>query len=183
MNRRQLLKNSATTFVGMMALPGLSVFLKSCAVDNLSDYRPAFLSMEQFHTVWQMAELILPKTDSPGASDARVAPYIDLLFNSYFEEDEKTRLESGLIKFMDNCQQQYGTSFISMNEEKQLEFMQKTEVEPESNVFFKSFKGITLWAFFTSEVGMKSMNYNPVPGKYDGCIYIDENEKLLVGNS
>lgn len=177
------MKTSATTFVGLMALPGLSVFLKSCAVNSLPDYQPTFLSKEQFNTVWQMAELILPKTDSPGAADAGVAPYIDLLFNSYFEEDEKTRLESGLIRFMDNCQQQYGTSFISMNEEKQVEFMKQTEVELENKFFFNSFKGIILWAFFTSEVGMKSMNYNPVPGKYEGCIYIDENEKLQVGNS
>ena len=43
-------------------------------------------------------------------------------------------------------------------------------------------KQIILWAYFTSEVGMKSMNYLPVPGRYNGCITIDENEKNLVGN-
>jgi len=51
---------------------------------------------------------------------------------------------------------------------------------PES--FFKSIKKIILWAYFTSEVGMKSMNYLPVPGRYNGCISIDETEKNLVGN-
>ncbi len=182
MKRRQLLKNSATTLVGLGSLPAISVLLKSCGVSRPSDYKPTYLSIDQFDTVWKMAELILPKTETPGASDAGVAPYIDLLFASYFEEEERVELETGLNDFMTKCQQQYQKSFLELEAETQIQYMSDLESTSARKSFFKSFKELVLWAFFTSEVGMKSMNYKPVPGKYEGCITIDENEKLLVGN-
>ncbi len=182
MKRRQLLKNSATTLAGLGTLPAISVLLKSCGVRRPSEYQPIYLSTEQFDTVWQMAELILPKTDSPGSSDAGVAPYIDLLFDSYFEVEKRAELELGLNTFMTEVQEKYQKTFLEMDEAGQIAYMQLVEAASGKKSFFKSFKGLVLWAFFTSEVGMKSMNYKPVPGKYDGCITIDSNEKLLVGN-
>lgn len=182
MKRRQLLKNSATTLVGLGSLPAISMLLKSCGVKRLSEYQPIYLSTQQFDTVWQMAELILPKTDSPGASDAGVAPYIDLLFDSYFEAEQKEELELGLNTFMADGQEKYQKTFLELDEAQQIEYMQLMESASGEKSFFKSFKELVLWAFFTSEVGMKSMNYKPVPGKYEGCITIDSDEKLLVGN-
>ncbi len=178
MKRRQAIRTSATTLLGMGALPGLSVWLKSCGVERLTNYQPSYLSTAQFDTVWKLADIILPQTDTPGASEAGVAPYIDLLFQSYFQEDKKARLESGLNSFMKQCQAQEGKSFINLDPKKQVSFME----EVQSGEFFSSFKQLVLWAFFTSEVGMKSMNYRPVPGQHQGCITIDESEKNLVGN-
>lgn len=182
MNRRKLLRTSATSFMGLMALPSLSIFLKSCGVDRITDYQPLYLSEDQFDTVYKVADLILPKTSTPGASDAGVAPYIDLLFDSYYEENERNRLASGLNQFMNNCQLKYGKPFTELNQQYQHDYLQEAQLASDERTFFKSFKGTILWAFFTSEVGMKSMNYQPVPGKYDGCIEINSNEKTLIGN-
>ena len=182
MNRRKLLKTSATTLAGLMALPSLSLFLKGCGVDRISDYQPLYLSEDQFDTVYRVADLILPKTSTPGASDAGVAPYIDLLFDSYYEEDERNRLTSGLNQFMNNCQLKHEKPFTELIQQQQLDYLQEAQLASDERPFLKSLKGTILWAFFTSEVGMKSMNYQPVPGKYDGCIEINSSEKTLVGN-
>lgn len=182
MNRREVLKTSSKAIVGMVALPGLVELLQSCSVDEVTGYQPIYLNSQQYDTVWQMAELILPKTITPGAADAGVAPFIDLLFDSYFEEDQKTFLELGLNTFMGNCKAQYGADFTSLKSQQQKEFMLKTEQSEEGKVFFKPFKQLVLWGFFTSEPGMKNMNYQPVPGKYDGCIEITREDKNLVGN-
>ncbi|MDH3708354.1 MAG: gluconate 2-dehydrogenase subunit 3 family protein [Cyclobacteriaceae bacterium] len=178
MNRRQALKSSATALVSLGALPGLSALLKSCGVERLTDYQPVYLSTDQFDTIWQLANLILPQTDTPGASEAGVAPYIDLLFESFFKDDEKQRLESGLNAFMRDCEDQENKPFVKINTQQQMKHLE----EIQSTEFFSSFKQLVLWAFFTSEVGTKSMNYRPVPGQHQGCITIDENEKNLVGN-
>ena len=180
MKRRQLLKNTATTIVGIGALPGLSVFLQSCGVDRLTDYKPVYFSVLDFDTLWKMAEIILPRTDTPGASDAGVAPFIDQLFNSYFDIEEKERLEIGLSDLLKACENDYGADFIELSESIQVDFMKQQESL--GNAFFKSLKSLVMWAFFTSEVGMKSMNYQPVPGKYEGCIPLDPDDRLLVGN-
>ena len=182
MNRREVLKTSSKAVVGMVALPGLVELLQSCSVDELTSYQPLYLNAHQYDTVWQMAEVILPKTITPGAADAGVAPFIDLLFDSFFEEDQKTSLELGLNTFIENCKAQYGAHFSSLQSPEQEEFMLNTEQSSEGSVFFKPFKQLVLWGFFTSELGMKSMNYQPVPGKYDGCIEISVTDKNLVGN-
>jgi len=182
MNRRELLKKSVIASLGLGFAPGLLVSLESCAKTRPTADQPVYLTEEQFDAIWQMSELILPQTDSPGASEAGVAPFIDQLFGQYFEEDEKVKYESGLIEFLGNCVDQYGKSFIDLDRDRQIDYLTTLDKEKDPDSFFKSIKKIILWAYFTSEVGMKSMNYVPVPGRYNGCISIDDTEKNLVGN-
>ena len=182
MNRRELLKKSVIASLGLSFAPGLLVSLESCAKERPTIDQPVYLTEEQFDTIWQMAELMLPPTDSAGAHDAGVAPFMDQLFGQYFEEDEKVKFESGLMKFLANCKDQYRKSFIDLDKDDQIIYLISLDKEKEPDSFFKTTKQIILWAYFTSEAGMKSMNYLPVPGRYNGCITIDENEKNLVGN-
>ena len=182
MNRRDLLKKSVIASLGLSFAPGLLVSLESCSKKRPTADKPVYLNEEQFDTIWQMAELILPPTDSPGAHDAGVAPFMDQLFGQYFEEDEKVKFESGLMKFLENCKDQHGKSFIDLDKDDQIAYLTNLDKEKDPDSFFKTAKQIILWAYFTSEAGMKSMNYLPVPGRYNGCISIDGTEKNLVGN-
>lgn len=182
MNRRELLKKSMVASLGLSFTPGLLMSLESCSKARPTIDQPVYLSEEQFDAIWQMAELILPKTDSPGANDAGVAPFVDQLFGKYFSEEEKTSSESGLQLFLSNCIDEYGKSFIDLDKEKQMDYLNALDNNKAPESFFKSMKQIILWAYFTSEAGMKSMNYLPVAGRYNGCISIDEKEKNLVGN-
>lgn len=182
MNRRELLKKSVIASLGLSFAPGLLVSLESCSKTRPTNDQPIYLNEEQFDAIWQMSELILPPTDSPGADEAGVALFIDQLFGRYFEEDEKLKYEAGLMKLLANCVDQYGKSFIDLDADKQIAYLNTLDKESDPESFFKSIKKIILWAYFTSEVGMKSMNYLPVPGRYNGCISIDDHEKNLVGN-
>ena len=182
MNRRELLKKSVIASLGLSFTPGLLVSLESCAKERPTTEQPVYLAEEQFDAIWQMAELILPQTDSPGAHEAGVTPFIDQLFGQYFEEDEKTKHEAGLRKFLANCMDQYEKSFVDLDQENQLDYLRTLDQEKHPDSFFKSIKQIILWSYFTSETGMRSMNYLPVPGRYNGCITIDKNEKNLIGN-
>ena len=86
MNRRELLKKSVVASLGLGLAPGLLMSLESCSKARPTTDQPVYLSQEHFDTIWQMAELILPTTDSPGAHEAGVAPFIDQLFGEYFED-------------------------------------------------------------------------------------------------
>ena len=182
MNRRELLKKSTMAAMGLSFAPGLLLSLESCAKARPTSNLPVFLSQEQFDTLWIMAELIIPKTDTPGADDAGVAPFIDQLFGDYFDDADKLKYEEGLNLLMENCIKIYGKSFTELEGASQLEYLEKLDKEESRESFFRSIKGIICWAYFTSEPGMKSMNYLPVPGRYNGCIPIDDQEKNLVGN-
>lgn len=182
MNRRELLKKSAVASLGLSLSPALLLSLESCSKKRPTSDLPVYLDQEQFDSIWQIAELVLPKTDSPGADDARVTPFIDQLFGEFFEEEIKIKYTNGLKTFLENCKSLKGKSFLDLDEKDQIAFLELVDNDEGKDSFFRSFKRIILWAYFTSEPGMKSMNYLPVPGRYNGCIRIDENEKNLVGN-
>jgi hypothetical protein len=182
MNRREILKKSTLAAIGFGLAPGILLSLQSCSRERPTSNLPIFLSLEQFDTVWEMAELVIPKTNSPGADDAGVTPFIDLLYGEYFEDQDKTRFETGLTLFIADCKDIYGKSFLDIDKAARIDYLQDLDKEDSYESFFFFIKTIILWAYFTSEPGMKSMNYLPVPGKYNGCITIDDQEKTLVGN-
>ena len=63
-----------------------------------------------------------------------------------------------------------------MSHEQQVEFM--TELADAENEFFKTIKSMTLFAYFTSEVGMtQALDYDPLPGKYDPCVKVDDDTR------
>lgn len=182
MNRRELLKKSAITSLGLSLSPALLLSLEGCSKKRPTTDLPVYLNQEQFDSIWQIAELVLPRTESPGADDARVAPFIDQLFGEFFEEQIKSEYTLGLENFLKECEIQQGKSFLDLEKQDQIDYLEKVDSDDEKDTFFRSIKRIILWAYFTSEQGMKSMNYLPVPGRFNGCIEIDENEKNLVGN-
>jgi hypothetical protein len=50
------------------------------------------------------------------------------------------------------------------------------------NHYFALMKQLTLWGYFTSKEGMtKALRYNPVPGRYEGCIDYKKGDKLFAG--
>ena len=102
MNRRELLKKSVIASLGLSLSPALLISLESCSKKRPTSDIPVYLDQEQFDNIWQIAELVLPKTESPGADDARVAPFIDQLFGEFFEEEVKNEYTIGLRNFAEN---------------------------------------------------------------------------------
>lgn len=53
--------------------------------------------------------------------------------------------------------------------------------EKKSAHYFTMLKQLTLLGFFTSEVGVKkALNYQPVPGKYEGCVPYKKGDKMIA---
>ena len=55
------------------------------------DWEPRVLSAEQARTVDVLSELIIPRTDTPGARDANVYRYIDLMLEQGCSQISATR--------------------------------------------------------------------------------------------
>lgn len=69
---------------------------------------------------------------------------------------------------------------------KQKQQTDKGEADPISeelqNHYFTMMKQLTLWGYFTSKEGItQALNYQPVPGKYVGCVDYKKGDKLLAG--
>src|ERR1700716_4675783 len=66
------------------------------------------LDPHQYATVTAIAELIIPKTETPGASDVRVGEFIDLIVTEWYNPEEKTRFLNGLADVDSRTQTLFG---------------------------------------------------------------------------
>jgi len=182
MNRRHVLKTSALATLGLNLSPALLLSLESCARERPTSKLPVYLDPEQFDLVWVASDIILPRTATPGAIDSGVTPFIDKLYGSFMEDSEKEFFLEGLTEFAVSCKEKYGRDFLHLDPNSQMEYLKGLDEKGSDHEFFNKLKQIVLWSHFTSEPGMKSMNYVPVPTKFDGCISIGKEEKNIVGN-
>ena len=180
-DRREALKRTAMLMGGALSSSAIAGVLQGCTAQPELNWQPKFLTEDQGRLVAEVAERIIPKTDTPGAKDAGVPEFIDLMLNDIYIEEEKQRFVAGLDQLEQDSQQTYSDSFIDLEPTQQDELLSKYAAQaeeskdPETKPFFAMAKELTMLGFFTSEVGATEfLQYVSVPGKYEGCMPIEE---------
>ncbi len=185
MNRREALKRTAWVMGGVISAPAIMGILKGCKAEPKLDWKPEFLTQDQASIVSEVAEIIIPKTDTPGAKDVGVPGFIDNILNDCYAKEDQDRFTSGLTAFDEEAKKAYGDAFMDLEAEQQQEFVKKihdeaikaeqtTQPAPK-RPFILMMKELTMLGFFTSEPGATQvLQYDPVPGAYKGCIPLSE---------
>ena len=123
------------------------------------------------------AERILPRTETPGAIDVGVPAFINLLYSEIMTAEERQRLTAGLAFVDAAAKATDGRPFAALGADRQdavLRDIARAEEAREPG-FFTMFRSATILGYFTSEeVGRNVLHYDPVPGRYDSCIPIDQ---------
>ncbi len=136
-----------------------------------------YLAPPQLAIAGAVADRIIPRTDSPGAADVGVPAFIDLLYGEFMTEAERQLLTKGLGGVETAAKTAHRASFPTLAVEQQdvlLREIASAEKGPQPG-FFGLIRSATVLGYFTSEpVGRQVLHYNPVPGRYDGCIPIGE---------
>jgi gluconate 2-dehydrogenase gamma chain len=185
MDRREALKRTAWIMGGVISAPAIAGILKGCTAKPTIDWKPSFLSQDQATLVTQVAEIIIPKTDTPGAKDAGVPGFIDLMLKDVYSKEDQDRFLEGLKKFDEGAVSAHGDPFVELSAEDQAAFVKKThdeavEIErgenrPAKRPFILMMKELTMLGFFTSKEGATQvLQYVAVPGAYKGCIPLTE---------
>ena len=133
----------------------------------------------QNETVATIAELIIPKTDTPGARDAGVPAFIDVMLADWGDDEQRQRFTTGLANVDERSRTAYGKEFIGCTPQQQSEILQDLDYElaqlrdakrDTSKNFFGAMKWLTLTGYYTSEVGASSeLHYRVVPGRFEPC--------------
>lgn len=179
-NRREAIKRAALLLGAAISPSILSGALRAQAPGAAASARPVFLSAAQLATAGAVVERILPKTATPGALDAGVPGFIDVMAGGYLTVEEQARLTAGLADVEARSKAAHGRGFGEIGAPQQDALLKKlaTESDEISQAFFRLVRELTIVGYFTSElVGKTVLHYDPVPGRYDGCIPISE-----VGN-
>ena len=83
MNRREWLKSMTTLAVGVAAAPSLLAVFDAHAAAQKGGPAPQFFTPPQHDTVTAVVDIIVPRTDTPGAVDAGVPRFIDQMFKDW----------------------------------------------------------------------------------------------------
>ena len=185
MDRREALKRTALLMGGVVSAPAIAGILKGCTPKPGIDWKPVFLSEDQASVVSTVSEIIIPRTDTPGAKDVGVPSFIDQMLQEVSSKEEQEFLTKGLESFNEQAKNEFGDEFADLDEEDQAAFVKKLHdaaVETENTTdpapkrpFILMMKELTMLGFFTSEPGATQvLQYVPVPGAYKGCVPLSD---------
>ena len=91
MDRRDALRLLATGAALQLAPRNLLVVLREARAQLVTPVALRTLNPHQDATVKAMAEFILPKTDTPGATDVGAGEFIDLMLTEWYDEQDRAR--------------------------------------------------------------------------------------------
>jgi hypothetical protein len=137
-------------------------------------------SPHQADTVSRICELILPRTDTPGALEAGVPEFIAIIVGEWYLPEDKALMLADLENVDARSRQKWSSDFVGLPEAQQIELLTeldgelqalKQRKESTGKNFFQRIKGLTLYGYYNSEVGMKEeLKYVVIPGRYDPCL-------------
>jgi gluconate 2-dehydrogenase gamma chain len=143
--------------------------------------RPAaqakYLTPAQAAIAGAIAERILPRTDTPGAIDVGVPAFIDLLYGEFMSPAEREMLTDGLNRVDAAGKTAHGAAFAALAPDRQDAVLREIARAEEGSQqgFFRLIRSATVLGYFTSEqVGRNVLHYDPVPGRYEGCVPIGD---------
>jgi hypothetical protein len=137
------------------------------------------LTEHQNAMVRALAELIIPETDTPGATAARVNRFVDVMLAEWLDANEREAFLRGLVALDARSVNTFGTPFLGLDEGQQavllhgldaeLAALRQADLSTEEH-FFQHMKWLTLYGYYTSEVGAtQELQQVIAPGRYDPC--------------
>ncbi len=202
MNRREFLQCAAilvsgASQSGFALTQEQQVYLAAAA--NYNQQPVDYLTQAQRNIIAAMAEVIIPKTDTPGAIDAGVPGFIELMAADWFNDQEQSIFEAGLEDMETRIPVEYGQPFVQLTGARQLGIMEAMEAAASDSPWYDlgnirrdfisdapficQIKELTVWGFFTSEIGGKQvLRYNPLPMRFDGDIPLAADESSWVSS-
>ena len=141
---------------------------------------PRALNEAQYQLVRSAAERIVPRTATPGATDAAVVDFVDAMLADWYGPDERARFLAGLGALDDRAAAGGATApaFIALDEERQTGLLESFDIEVESlrrsdpadadRHWFAMLKFLTVWGYYTSRVGMvEELRTDLLGGRYE----------------
>ena len=134
----------------------------------------SYFSETDFETISKLTDLIIPRTDTPGATDSGVPHWIDFHVGSNPELQEK--FKQGLAYLDEQAHMVNGSPFKALTEQQQSAILQALSADPDTakSGFFSTIKDLTVDGYYSSEQGLaqeldfKGNTFRP---SFPGCTH------------
>jgi len=168
--RREILRMLSMA-AAAATFPGFSKWSFACghAGNGLSQikpavYQPLFFTQAEYALVERLAAIIIPTDNTPGANEAGVAEFIDLMTSR--DPKLQDNFRSGLRWLSARSQQSHGKTFMALNSEQQKGLLEPLAYkskfrrgEERGREFFALVREYTVMGFYTSEIGLKQLDF------------------------
>jgi len=148
----------------------LSSFLTGCANKDMNGYAPVFFTKDEYKTVTEVIDIIIPATKTKSASQVNTQVFLDQVFSQCMTQEQQSVIKEGLKQLI--------PEFENSKDKLQyiIEVDKKAFGNDESAIYFKTIKQYTMIGFFTSQEGeTKASNYVKIPEEYKAEIKLDAN--------
>lgn len=179
MDRREILKYTALATGAVVSAPLISSLLVACQPEKSAEAITGdleFFSQEDFKLVQTLVDIILPKTDSPSATEVGVHQMIDHMVGAVYNESSKSDYKTNFSALSNYLN---GNNFSGIKSDQQIALLKAIEASSEGATEslrkgWMDIKQQTVAYYLTTEaVGTQFLNYLPVPGAYEPCITLE----------
>jgi hypothetical protein len=193
MNRREALQLLATAAALQLAPRKMMAAVREARAVLGDSPAVRTLNPHQQATVKEMVEMILPRTETPGAADVGVTEFIDLILTEWYDDPERARFLSGLADVDSRTRAMFGKDFVDCSSEQRAELMRDLglkmveEADPSQDwraadsdsdtdnreTFYPMLRRLTLTAYYTSEAGAtQALHFEIIPDRHEACVEI-----------
>jgi len=202
MNRRELIRLIALT-TGSVVIGG-EFLLSGCKNEHASN--TISFTPDDIAFLDEVAETIIPKTNTPGAKDAAVGSFMAMMVTDCYESNDQNAFYKGISQIDDACNKKFGIAFMKATPEQRQQLLTDTDKEAKTyqqqkadkekdlreqakreknkkfafapNHYYTMMKQLTILGFFTSKPGAtEALRYVAVPGRWEACIPYKKGDK------
>jgi hypothetical protein len=180
------------SFIALLLGTSFSVWLSQTKFIRSRWLAPDFQYLRQSAGLLAaLCDAIIPRTDTPGASDTMTHEFVALYVERGLPNSLQVIFIEGLKKVDTYAVESFGHSFSNCTANEQKAILVKIEsgdkllpglagrVEQKimGKPFFQQLKTYTVLGYCTSKpIASGVLNYDPVPGAYQGCLEIKVNQ-------
>ena len=182
MNRRKALGNISKGIGTVIVTPTIVSIFQRC--QSSKTFNPTFFKAEDFNLISRLMEIIIPKTDIPGAIELKLPEFVDNYIDAVWDKKSKENINKSLKLFKDVAKIKFGqkpTRDLTFDELDKIlhKFLKSKDINSDEEKIAASFttdlRNLTIDAFRTNEyIGENVLAYQPVPGRNVGCVDLDE---------
>jgi hypothetical protein len=166
-DRRTLIRSAILLVGGSLAGVPDALFAAT-APDPVEDAKAKpsakrFFTPAEFAIVAEVADIIIPRTDTPGAKDAGVPKALDALMVSWASEERKAEFRALVAEFG-------ATGLLKQKRKERLETVRRIDAEKMKawHPPYVKFKDLVMTLYYLSEAGAtKELRYELIPGKWE----------------
>jgi hypothetical protein len=133
------------------------------------------LRPDQLELLTVVCEMIIPRTDTPGALDAKVPAFIDHMLAVWYPAEERDQMLAGFKAIDTAAAAEGGSSLARLGKPEQVAVLTRLDTGKgtagSAEWALRRIKSLTVYGYFTSELVVKTVTKDPIiPGRFEGCV-------------